>query len=343
MNNFAVKLKYELVDQSGPAHSPTFTVVAKMDDKTFTGVGNSKKMAKHKAAQEALRVLMEDDKTSKKYVVNDLTESKIKKSLGKMFKKGKCMVNPISALNDMSVGARYEVLEQEGPAHAPIFKVVAIVDNNKYTGVGMTKKQAKMKSAEEALRSMHEAACLNNNNESDSETSSTCGDGSLTCGSETDASDEQSNGGGRTVPNAHPVSVLHEIRSGLVFKVEEETGPLHKPEFRISVEVDGEKFYGVGGTKKLAKCNAAQSALTSLMRYSDDQKLIAARLSNDGSKKKEINRLLSKKGVLKHPLMLVNELFPNSEFDVTFKALDEFSRFKAVLTLNDDTFVATGK
>ncbi|HPE14506.1 MAG TPA: ribonuclease III [Bacilli bacterium] len=48
-------LVYELVDENGPAHNKTFTVVVKVDDIVYgKGVASSKKDAEQMAAQEAL-------------------------------------------------------------------------------------------------------------------------------------------------------------------------------------------------------------------------------------------------------------------------------------------------
>jgi len=49
---------YEVIDESGPSHDKTFTVVVKVDNIIYgTGIGNSKKEASQSAAREALEKL----------------------------------------------------------------------------------------------------------------------------------------------------------------------------------------------------------------------------------------------------------------------------------------------
>lgn len=61
--------------------------------------------------------------------------------------------NPISILNELRAGLKYNLLEQSGPAHAPIFTVSVTVDGHPYVGVGGSKKVAKLRAAEAALKS----------------------------------------------------------------------------------------------------------------------------------------------------------------------------------------------
>nr|CAD7404858.1 unnamed protein product [Timema cristinae] len=67
LNELRPGLAYTTVDQSGPVHAPTFTVSVEMfilkpphycpqvNGQTYTGQGRSKKLAKHAAAEAALR------------------------------------------------------------------------------------------------------------------------------------------------------------------------------------------------------------------------------------------------------------------------------------------------
>lgn len=61
--------------------------------------------------------------------------------------------NPVSILNELRTGLKYNVVEQVGPSHAPMFKVGVEVDGQTYFGIGCSKKQARSKAAEEALKS----------------------------------------------------------------------------------------------------------------------------------------------------------------------------------------------
>ena len=60
---------------------------------------------------------------------------------------------------------------------------------------------------------------------------------------------------------------LNEIKPGLEFHFESQTGPVHAPIFTMSVEVNGETFRGYGSTKKKAKMVAAESALKSFVQF----------------------------------------------------------------------------
>lgn len=55
LNELKPGLKYSVESQEGPAHQPSFVVSVDVDGQTFTGRGQSKQLAKHAAAQAALK------------------------------------------------------------------------------------------------------------------------------------------------------------------------------------------------------------------------------------------------------------------------------------------------
>uniref|UniRef100_A0A8C3B0E7 Adenosine deaminase RNA specific B2 (inactive) n=1 Tax=Cyclopterus lumpus TaxID=8103 RepID=A0A8C3B0E7_CYCLU len=61
--------------------------------------------------------------------------------------------NALVQLNELRPGLRYEILSKTGPLHAPVFSVGVEVNGFHFEGRGPTKKQAKMRAAELALRS----------------------------------------------------------------------------------------------------------------------------------------------------------------------------------------------
>ncbi|XP_058478307.1 double-stranded RNA-specific editase B2-like isoform X1 [Solea solea] len=61
--------------------------------------------------------------------------------------------NPVVQLNELRPGLRYEITTKAGPLHAPVFSVTVDVDGLHFEGRGPTKKWAKIKAAELALRS----------------------------------------------------------------------------------------------------------------------------------------------------------------------------------------------
>lgn len=61
--------------------------------------------------------------------------------------------NAVVQLNELRPGLQYEILSKTGPLHAPVFSVGVEVNGLRFEGRGPTKKQAKMRAAELALRS----------------------------------------------------------------------------------------------------------------------------------------------------------------------------------------------
>ncbi|XP_034744421.1 double-stranded RNA-specific editase B2-like isoform X2 [Etheostoma cragini] len=61
--------------------------------------------------------------------------------------------NAVVQLNELRPGLRYEIVSKTGPLHAPLFSVGVEVNGFHFEGRGPTKKQAKMRAAELALRS----------------------------------------------------------------------------------------------------------------------------------------------------------------------------------------------
>uniref|UniRef100_A0A673AI36 Adenosine deaminase RNA specific B2 (inactive) n=1 Tax=Sphaeramia orbicularis TaxID=375764 RepID=A0A673AI36_9TELE len=61
--------------------------------------------------------------------------------------------NALVQLNELRPGLQYEILSKTGPLHAPLFSVAVEVNGLRFEGSGPTKKQAKMRAAELALRS----------------------------------------------------------------------------------------------------------------------------------------------------------------------------------------------
>ncbi|XP_043931921.1 double-stranded RNA-specific editase 1 isoform X3 [Protopterus annectens] len=60
---------------------------------------------------------------------------------------------------------------------------------------------------------------------------------------------------------------LNEIKSGLQYKLQSQSGPVHSPVFIMTVEVNGQVFEGSGPTKKKAKLHAAEKALRSFVQF----------------------------------------------------------------------------
>uniref|UniRef100_A0A3P8V7U3 Adenosine deaminase RNA specific B1a n=1 Tax=Cynoglossus semilaevis TaxID=244447 RepID=A0A3P8V7U3_CYNSE len=71
----------------------------------------------------------------------------------------------------------------------------------------------------------------------------------------------------QTLPPKNALIQLNDIRQGLQYKLLSQTGPVHAPEFVMSVEVNGQLFKGSGPTKQKAKQRAAEAALHSPLMF----------------------------------------------------------------------------
>ncbi|XP_013792117.1 double-stranded RNA-specific editase 1-like [Limulus polyphemus] len=69
---------------------------------------------------------------------------------------------------------------------------------------------------------------------------------------------------------------LNELKPGLKYTFESLEGTGHNTCFQVSVEVNGQKFYGKGKSKQLAKHAAAQAALASFVQFKDTARAVQA-------------------------------------------------------------------
>ncbi|XP_037937105.1 double-stranded RNA-specific editase Adar-like isoform X2 [Teleopsis dalmanni] len=149
------------------------------------------------------------------------------------------------------------------------------------------------------------------------------------------------------------VAMLNELRHGLVYKLESQTGPVHAPSFTISVEVDGQKYMGQGRSKKIARIEAAATALRSFIQFKDGAVLSPLKptcnldftsdehLENDARVGLTVDG--QKKVPDKGPVMLLYELFNDVHFDCsTIDGAQNNCRFKMTVTVNNSKFDGTG-
>ncbi|XP_023159512.1 double-stranded RNA-specific editase Adar isoform X1 [Drosophila hydei] len=150
------------------------------------------------------------------------------------------------------------------------------------------------------------------------------------------------------------VAMLNELRHGLIYKLESQTGPVHAPLFTISVEVDGQKYLGQGRSKKVARIEAAATALRSFIQFKDGAVLSPLKpagnldftsdehLENDATKS-TIAVDGQKKVPDKGPVMLLYELFNDVNFEcMNIDGAQNNCRFKMTVTINDKKFDGTG-
>ncbi|CAH1774043.1 unnamed protein product [Owenia fusiformis] len=173
---------------------------------------------------------------------------------------------------------------------------------------------------------------------------------------------------------------LNEIKPGLEFKLMGQTGPVHAPEFVMSVEVNGETFEGTSSTKKKAKLVAAEKALKSFVQFpnaaeayqamggqvtgGDFTKDVADPSSDllfrqfDGEQMEENgtngtirvngNTPGAKRAIQptagKNPVMILNEIRPGTKYDVLSETGESHAKnFCMSVTVDDQTFQGTGR
>lgn len=168
----------------------------------------------------------------------------------------------------------------------------------------------------------------------------------------------------------NPVSVLNELRQGLVYNVKSQTGPDHEPDFTVTVEVysqiyysmrvfpssispysqvDGEHYLGQGRSKKIARVKAAEAALVAhnTKRTSDSLSVMFSyrKLNDDQcdfvSSNNDVGRSTQKP---QNPIVVLNELRPgvfyklngrrgpdhDPVFTVTVEVIDYSFQLKAI-------------
>lgn len=132
-------------------------------------------------------------------------------------------------------------------------------------------------------------------------------------------------------------------------------GPPHNPTFKVRVNVDGQTYYGVGNSKKAAKCEAANQALKSFIQFPNSHMILSANkntisvnrmdftsdqiTNKDGKPVPKLPKIKASKG----PLMMLNELYPDAEFTCSNNEADPYARFKVVLKVGNEIYQGTGK
>lgn len=210
--------------------------------------------------------------------------------------------NALVQLNELRPGLQYRLVSQSGPTHAPMFSIAVEVNGLTFEGSGPTKKKAKMKAAESALKSFVQFPnapqahlAMGNISNPSADFTSDQADFPDTLFKEFDSRPpgggallstqllrhgrllrqtldlmvqaQQRLGGmvsAAEVPKS-PLAVLNELRPGLRYVcLSERAGGRRLRSFVMAVRVDGRFFEGSGRSKKMAKIQAAQSALQSL-------------------------------------------------------------------------------
>ncbi|XP_027002056.1 uncharacterized protein LOC113642659 isoform X3 [Tachysurus fulvidraco] len=162
---------YDLLKAEGQAHQPNFTFRVSVGEISCTGQGPSKKAAKHKAAEAALKMLKGGMLEALKSTVmegehfddidipleGDCSQTELK--LSSSSQQAEC--NPVGALQELVVqkGWRlpeYTVTQESGPAHRKEFTMTCKVEKFVEIGSGTSKKLAKRNAAAKMLSRIHD-------------------------------------------------------------------------------------------------------------------------------------------------------------------------------------------
>lgn len=169
LNQIRPGLLYRVVSQTGPEHSPHFTMAIEVDGKTYEATGSSKRGAKLNVAVKALQGLgvpvpsepKSEAKQSQAPPIVGTTATKMETDgdevegaaqVGPILTKhGK---NPIMELNEKRRSLKYEVVAVKGRFNDKIFTIEVEVDGQKFQGSGSNKKIAKANAALVALEKL---------------------------------------------------------------------------------------------------------------------------------------------------------------------------------------------
>uniref|UniRef100_A0A673WE62 Spermatid perinuclear RNA-binding protein-like n=1 Tax=Salmo trutta TaxID=8032 RepID=A0A673WE62_SALTR len=180
LNQVHPGLQYKLLSQSGPVHTPVFTMSVDVQGTVHEASGSSKKTAKLKVARKVLQALgypagfevdldslsadersdgegrnhrserndrMSTSSRSNSVTSTDTCESRIPGPL--LTPGGK---NPVMELNEKRRGLKYELISETGGSYDKRFIIEVEVDEQKFRGSGPNKKAAKASAALAALK-----------------------------------------------------------------------------------------------------------------------------------------------------------------------------------------------
>ncbi|CAF1426723.1 unnamed protein product [Adineta steineri] len=123
------------------------------------------------------------------------------------------------------------------------------------------------------------------------------------------------------------VMLLYEVKPSIEYKLVCQTGPSHRPMFRMSVEINGEIFEGIAQTKKEAKQAAAEKALESFSLSNNN-------MLNVNENIKELNLIES------NEMCYLKQIKPNVEFK---EIKCEKNEFKCVIHFDNEYFIGIGE
>ncbi|KAG7170814.1 Double-stranded RNA-specific editase 1-like 2 [Homarus americanus] len=194
LNELRPGLIYKTLGMEGPSHAPVFTVTVELNGQVFQGSGRSKKLAKHSAAEAALRSFLQFRNASDAAealgtnitAVQDFTSDVSEPGFGTNSAVGETTPsrtttitmdsspvstsptsttapsgpsqtskNPIMLLNELRQGVEYTLKQESGEPHAKTFTFQVTVEGQLFEGTGNSKKLAKAAAARQALSKLY--------------------------------------------------------------------------------------------------------------------------------------------------------------------------------------------
>ncbi|XP_051285238.1 interferon-induced, double-stranded RNA-activated protein kinase isoform X2 [Dicentrarchus labrax] len=292
LNEYAQKrrslLTFEEVGSVGPDHIKTFTLRAVVNGKTYPdGVGKNKKEARQKAAENALRSLLEDR--------IDSTENAAESSPAPVHQTGIIQTNYICWLNEYGQRNRVTIRAVEstklGPNNVTICCSFVVGDKEYPTATGKTKREAK----EEAAKLVYHEICGSKTTETVEEknilssqpekeltlnVSIICDKTKSLSVTKVDEGFTETNFCGIINNYCQKRKLLHD------YVLEKRCGPPHNPQFFYKLVIDNKEYsVGEGKNAKDAKQKAAQLACAALKeeRSDWDSKLSGSGVSDDSA------------------------------------------------------------
>ncbi|XP_041371647.1 double-stranded RNA-specific editase 1-like isoform X2 [Gigantopelta aegis] len=311
--------------------------------------------------------------------------------------------HPAMHLNELRSGLKYEFKGENGEGKEKIFEISVVVDEEEFVGQGPNKKIAKLEAAKTVLEKKFNiiydpeaAGAVTKLKKKQKRKASTGIETELVEADEDTDGDETMLGKRRAFPPngigakrrkhgppcpKNALMQLNEIKPGLSFTFVAQTGPVHAPIFKMSVEVNGEVFEGEARTKKLAKLMAAEKALRSFVQFpnaaeaqqamgrpivnadfTSDNADIDINLFNDfeGKEKAENTETTSvtngsgfppsrksavpKEPTGKNPVMILNELRPGLKYEFVSETGESHSKcFTMSVTVDGTKFEGSGR
>lgn len=178
--------------------------------------------------------------------------------------------HPVMHLNELTKETVYELVAENKDVDPKnrkrtYYTMILTCQNEKFQGVGQSKKSAREEAAKYALLKLFNILYI-----PDASIQAFVPEGTVLGkrigepGTPGEPGSKKKKKKEAALAPKNPVMRLNELRSGLDFVVESQTGPVHAPVFVMSVIVDGLKYEGCGNSKKKAKLDVATKALNAI-------------------------------------------------------------------------------